>query len=335
VIHPPAPRVSVCICAFNAARFLDAALASAAQQTYRNLEILVIDDGSSDETAAVATRWSETDSRVRLLHFAENRGIAYARQTALEAATGDWVVFLDADDVALPEMIERQMTMAQNDSSIAVVGVAAILTGPRGPSEPIGVRRVGPSSKDHFRQLVENSKLVFMETPALMSRQVAIEAGGLRLFASERDATVRMRDFAEDLDLWCRISDVGRQGRFMIALPEPLVYIRKTAGSLSSVNSRLMAMKMAWIKDCLRRRRQGRPELQYDDFERSMTRVQWLRFQWKAFAAQQWRELGSAYMERKWVEAAWRLFLLLLVNPRRLIRGRVQRIQQPAKVEDS
>jgi glycosyltransferase involved in cell wall biosynthesis len=329
------PLVSVCICAFNAARYIDAALTSAAQQTYRHLEILVVDDGSSDETATIVTRWSETDRRVRLLRFTENRGIAYARQAALMAAAGEWLVFLDADDVAVPGMIERQMTVAQDDPSLIVVGVAAILTGPAGASEPLGVRHVGPASKAEFRHLIEESKLVFMETPALVSRQHAIEAGGFRLFSSARDAAVRMRDLAEDLDLWCRISDFGQQRRFMIALPDPLVYIRKTAGSLSSVNSRLMAMKMAWVKDCLRRRRQGRPELPYDDFERSMTRIQSLRFHWKAFAAQQWRALGSAYVERHWAEAAWRLFLLLLVNPRRLVRGRMKRLPQTANVEDS
>jgi glycosyltransferase involved in cell wall biosynthesis len=335
VTRAQAPHVSVCICAFNAARYIDAALTSAARQTYRHLEIIVVDDGSSDETATIVARWSETDPRVRLLHFTENRGIAYARQAALTAATGEWLVFLDADDVALPEMIERQMTVAQDDPSIIVVGVAAILTGPGGPSEPLGVRHVGPSGKAHFRRLIEESKFVFMETPALVSRQLAIEAGGFRLFSSERDATVRMRDLAEDLDLWCRMSDFGHQQRFMIALPEPLVYIRKTAGSISSVNSRLMAMKMAWVKDCLRRRRQGQPELRYDDFERSMTRMQSLRFHWRAFGAQQWRALGSAYVERNWAEAAWRLFLVLLVNPRRLVRGRIKRLPQSANVEDS
>lgn len=335
MIRSQPPLVSVCICAYNAASYIDAALTSAAQQTYRDLDIIVVDDGSSDDTAAIVARWSEADRRIRLLRLTENRGIAYARQTGLEAAVGKWLVFLDADDVASPEMIERQVTVVQADPSIIAVGVAAILTGPGGPSEPIGVRRVGPSSKAHFQGLVEAAKLVFMETPSLMLRRLAIDAGGFRLFSSERDGTVRMRDLAEDLDLWCRMSDFGPHGRFMIALSEPLVYIRKTAGSLSSANSRLMAMRMAWVKDCMRRRRQNLPELQYDEFERSMTRLQLLRFHWAAFGAQQWRALGSAYVERNWAKAAWRLFLVLLVNPRRLVRGRVERLQRTSNLEDS
>jgi glycosyltransferase involved in cell wall biosynthesis len=324
---PELPLVSVAICAFNAAQHIDATLTSVVSQTYRNLEVIIVDDGSTDGTQVIVRRWCAEDSRLRLIELSVNRGIAHARQVALEAATAEWLVFVDADDVARSTLIDRQLAAIQNDPSIIVVGVAAILTGHRGPSDPIGIRRIGPSSKNEFRRLCDQHKMVFLYNPALVARRFAIAAGGFRQFRSRRDAAVRVQDLAEDLDLWCRLSDFWNAEKVMIALPEPLVYIRKTSGSLSSANSKLMAMRMAWIKDCLRRRRRGLSELTYDEFEDSLSALARLRLVRAAVAAQHWRSLGSAYIEGNWPRVVWKVAALTLLDPRRLLSGRPQRLR--------
>ena len=95
---PDAELVSVVIPAYNAARFLPDAIASIRQQSYEPLEIILVDDGSTDETRSLVERWPD----VRYLHQ-QNQGAAAARNAGIQAARGDLLAFLDADDVWTPD----------------------------------------------------------------------------------------------------------------------------------------------------------------------------------------------------------------------------------------
>ncbi|HWA89878.1 MAG TPA: glycosyltransferase family A protein [Rhizomicrobium sp.] len=106
------PRVSVIVAAYNAERTIAAALASLAAQSWRNLEILVVDDASTDRTAALAARF-------RLIRQPVNRGAYVARNVGVAAATGDFIAFHDADDVAHPERIARQMAPLLQNKELA------------------------------------------------------------------------------------------------------------------------------------------------------------------------------------------------------------------------
>jgi glycosyltransferase involved in cell wall biosynthesis len=105
------PRVTVVIPCFNAASFLRAALESALNQTLAPFEVLVIDDGSTDQSAAIAESYGPP---VRVISQA-NQGESVARNRGIEEARGSWIAFLDADDIWLPEKLERQLTAAQPD----------------------------------------------------------------------------------------------------------------------------------------------------------------------------------------------------------------------------
>ena len=94
--------------AYNASAFLSDAVASVLVQTHRNVEVIVVDDGSTDETAALLAQWQARDPRVRAVHQ-PNSGLAAARNAGLNAACGQYVAFLDADDVIHPEKLERQV----------------------------------------------------------------------------------------------------------------------------------------------------------------------------------------------------------------------------------
>jgi glycosyltransferase involved in cell wall biosynthesis len=103
-----APLVSVLIPAFNAAETIADTLRSAQAQTYPDLEIIVVDDGSRDETAKIVSRFENEDSRIRLVQQA-NSGVAAARNTALAASHGSLIAPLDADDLWHPQKIELQV----------------------------------------------------------------------------------------------------------------------------------------------------------------------------------------------------------------------------------
>src|SRR5436190_1570422 len=99
------PQVSVIVPAFNAGRTISAALASVFAQTYRDFEVIVVDDGSTDDTAARIAEWGD-----RVLYVRQpNGGPARARNTGIGRSRGRLVAFLDADDVWLPEKLERQV----------------------------------------------------------------------------------------------------------------------------------------------------------------------------------------------------------------------------------
>ncbi|HEX3616119.1 MAG TPA: glycosyltransferase [Solirubrobacteraceae bacterium] len=119
------PRVTVVMPAFNVARTITEAMASVLSQTMDDLELLVVDDGSTDETATTAL--SVQDPRVRVIRR-ENGGTSAARNTGIEQAQGDWVAFLDADDVWLPRKLEIQLAlMAQAPGCLASQGSAYLV----------------------------------------------------------------------------------------------------------------------------------------------------------------------------------------------------------------
>lgn len=112
------PKVSIIVAAHDAERTIAAALESLTAQSWKNIEILVVDDASRDATLAQARRFAERDARIRVLPQAVNRG-AYVARNAGAAATGAFVAFHDADDTAHPERIARQMAPLLDDDTIA------------------------------------------------------------------------------------------------------------------------------------------------------------------------------------------------------------------------
>ena len=114
------PKVSVIIPTHNYARFLPESVKSVLGQTFGDFELIIVDDGSTDDTAAVARRYFD-DRRVRYI-CQEKRGLSGTRNNGISHARGEYVAFLDADDFWLPEKLERQLKVfEQADSGVALV----------------------------------------------------------------------------------------------------------------------------------------------------------------------------------------------------------------------
>lgn len=103
-----APLVSVVIPAHNVEKFIERSVASLLSQTYRNTEIIVVDDGSADGTGERADRLAEKDGRVRVIHQ-DNAGVSAARNRGIDEAKGEFIGFMDSDDAADPDMIARML----------------------------------------------------------------------------------------------------------------------------------------------------------------------------------------------------------------------------------
>lgn len=105
------PKVSIIIPAYNIAPYLERCLESVRCQTFKNLQIIIIDDGSTDQTGMIADSFAERDKRFHVIHK-ENRGVSAARKTGLEKAEGDYIGFVDGDDYIEPEMYEKLVELA-------------------------------------------------------------------------------------------------------------------------------------------------------------------------------------------------------------------------------
>lgn len=103
--------ISIVVPAYNIGDYLETCLNSVTAQTYTNLEIIVVNDGSSDHTAAVLDAYASKDARIKAIHK-ENGGVTSARLRGIAEATGDWIGFVDGDDVIEPDMYERLLANA-------------------------------------------------------------------------------------------------------------------------------------------------------------------------------------------------------------------------------
>lgn len=127
--------ISILIPTYNCAQYLVRSVSSASHQTYDDLEIIIIDDGSTDDTPAIAARLAQADPRIR--YFRQpNMGLAKSRNNAISLATGDFIYFLDADDVIAPDTI-RSLHTVQLDSDADIVCSDTKITLISSTDEPI------------------------------------------------------------------------------------------------------------------------------------------------------------------------------------------------------
>ena len=112
------PLISVVVPVYRVEKYLDHCIKSIAEQTYSNLEILLVDDGSPDGSGAICDRWAARDSRIRVFHK-QNAGAGAARNTALDAARGEIITFVDSDDYLHPNMFSHLCGLMKDGVEIA------------------------------------------------------------------------------------------------------------------------------------------------------------------------------------------------------------------------
>jgi len=113
------PKVSIVMPAYNASRYIAASIDSALAQTMDDFELLVIDDGSTDGTAAIVAGYAARDARIRSLANPQNSGVSATRRRGVEQAHGSWIAFLDSDDLWQPDKLARQMALlADNPTAV-------------------------------------------------------------------------------------------------------------------------------------------------------------------------------------------------------------------------
>jgi glycosyltransferase involved in cell wall biosynthesis len=180
-----APGWSVVLCTFNRARLVGRAIASVVAQSFGDWELVVIDDGSTDDTAAIVGAWAERDARIRY-HRQRNHGLAGARNRGLELARGAIVTFLDSDDAYAPDHLATRVAYLRAHPGLDIVHGGVRLVGPRERQYVPDMAR--PGARIHLTQCHIGGTLV-------APRGVLIDAGGFArvLFAEDSELFRRLR----------------------------------------------------------------------------------------------------------------------------------------------
>lgn len=114
-------KISVIVPIYNTEKYLDSCIQSVLNQTYSTWELILIDDGSTDQSGAIADKYEQIEKRIRVVHK-ENAGVSNARNHGLDIAKGEYVTFLDADDELTPDCLEKMLTIAINEQADIVAG---------------------------------------------------------------------------------------------------------------------------------------------------------------------------------------------------------------------
>ncbi|HEX3401136.1 MAG TPA: glycosyltransferase [Acetobacteraceae bacterium] len=212
------PFVTSLIPAFNAAATIRRAIDSALGQTYQNLEVVVVDDGSRDTTSEIAASYERDD--VRLIRLSSNQGASGAVNEGIAAAKGEFIAFLDADDEWLPTKLAKQIAALQsNPRAVMATCGCRFVDGDGNVFREFGMPPPGIDKSEVWRSLLAAT---FIAKPCVVARTAALRAVG----PFDIDLPV-----AEDQNMWIRLSMTGE----VEFVPEYLTLVHDAPRSLTKV----------------------------------------------------------------------------------------------------
>jgi GT2 family glycosyltransferase len=200
--------------AYNAQKFIEFAVSSVLEQTYKNIELIIVDDGSVDSTKAIIDRLSKSDKRICLLLNKKNIGIAASLNKAIDCSKGEYIARLDSDDICMPTRIAKQIEFMERHKNVSICGSWAIAIDEKGRKifnmySPIGLLL----------------KYNYWKPSPFISSSVMVRRSLLK--KSNFDENFRI---SEDYDLWVRILNTHKGYN----ISRPLIKYRIHGSSMSN-----------------------------------------------------------------------------------------------------
>ncbi len=210
------PLVSYIMTAKNTEKFIDEAINSIVHQTYRNLELVVVDDASTDRTTEIIKSWSAKDPRVKAIYNKVSILPPLARNSAAKAARGKYLAILDSDDVCFPERTAKQVSFLENHPEMAAACSHAEIIDVNGKS--LGIKKKSCNISDiRFAMLLQSQ---FIHSSMMIRKSVFDEFGGYRPEFMH----------AEDYDIYTRVLERYQ----MTNLNEILIKFRANSGGVTT-----------------------------------------------------------------------------------------------------
>jgi glycosyltransferase involved in cell wall biosynthesis len=300
------PLVSVIMPVYNAEQYLEEAVRSILEQTFSRLELIAVDDGSADRSPEILRRLAEEDSRLRCIEGAHG-GACRARNLAIEAAGGEWIVAMDADDVSVPHRIETLLAAAKAQPEVVLWGSYLRRVGPKG--EVIGNLELGPTSVAEFRKIDLCESIIPIFNPTAMYPTTLVrKVGGY-------DESLPA---AQESELWDRLVDHGPA----VTVPEPLLLYRLHENTISFRKQRIQKYLHGFPPARRRAAREGRI-LALDEylggFDASEEKKGFIGRHREDFARRHVKIALIRKSDRRWLAAAWHAGLACLAHPKFII----------------
>ena len=215
------PLVSIIIATYNRGKSINKAIESVLNQTYKDIEIIVIDDGSTDETPKIVSEISKTDSRIRIVTNKINLGLVKTLNRGISNAHGKYIARLDDDDFwCNPQKLEKQVAFLENNPDYVLVGGGVIRVDEQGKEI---IRFTLPESDEDIRQKILQDN-TFAHSTVVFKKEAWEKAGGYN----------ETLIFSEDWDLWLRFGKFGKFYNF----PEYFIYYLQGEQNISNLNIR-------------------------------------------------------------------------------------------------
>ncbi|MCT6869358.1 MAG: glycosyltransferase family 2 protein [Apibacter sp.] len=214
-----APIVSVIMAAYNAEKHISASIESIINQTFNNFELLVINDGSTDNTQSIVKEYCKKDSRIILLNNDKNLFVIKSRNKGIEKAKGKYIAILDSDDLALPNRLEYQVKYLENNPDIFLIGSSAYIID---ENDKVENSFIAPTGYEKLKNNINKNNLIYHSTVMFRNENV---------FYREKMI------YCEDYDLILRLFSEGKK---IDNLSDILISYRQTSNSLSKTKNRLV-----------------------------------------------------------------------------------------------
>lgn len=309
--------LSVVLPVYNGEQFLSEAVESILNQTYREFELIVVDDGSTDRSLEIVHEYARKDDRVRVIHN-EHDGISSALNTGIRAAKYDWIARMDADDVSLPERFAKQVAAIKANPDVVVWGTYIHHINSAG--DILSLSKVGPSTRREFIERRSGGQLVQVIHPtAIMRKDIVLKSGG---YKHNFPAT-------QDAELFDRMGDYGP----ILVVPEALVLYRVHPYSTSMTRFFLQKKLARYVNARRRKENTGQGTLDFDEFMQAYDNVS-LPDRMKRYLTDlrvfYYRRAGMLYGNKKMLPAMFYFGISTLLNPRYALTRAWRQVLSPA-----
>ena len=212
------PKISVIMAVYNEEKYIREAIESILNQTFRDFEFIIVDDGSTDNTPKILEEYAKKDSRIRILRNEKNIGLTKSLNKAIKQAKGEYIARMDADDIAMKERLEKQLDFMEKNPDVGLVGTSFYFINEEG--KILGKNIYPTKDEDLRRILIKNNTFCH---PSIMIRKEVFDKIGLYDESFET---------SQDYELYFRVAKYFK----LANLEEPLLYWRVSKESISFKN---------------------------------------------------------------------------------------------------
>ena len=293
--------ISVVMPTYNASKYLALAIETILNQTYPHFELIIVDDGSTDSTLKILESYAKKDDRIRIFKT-EHGGPSRARNLAIAKAKYPWIAILDADDIALPNRFEKQISLVEAKPNVVAWGSAVHHINSQG--EILSISPLGPQSEEKFYKMRQEGHVVNLNHPtAFLKKEIVLKVGGYDpLFQA-----------AQDLELLDRMAEYGP----ILAISEPLTLYRIHSDSISMSRFFLQRQSIRYVRYRHLARLAGKPLPTFDDFLQARNQQPRLKRLLKYFQTRgmfYYRKAGLLIGDKKYLVGTFYLGLSILYN---------------------